>query len=138
MEKEKNEDKSRSQNLLNIIESLQAQKTFIEERLVLAKKAEIFNDNSRVKEVLKCKKLRNHVGDYIHYKNIGILNVFNFLINFKIMNLLYFFYNIFFFIIIFFFFIIILFDSFNNLFHNFNLLIKFFRFSHIATMKNAS
>ena len=77
MELEKNEDKSRSQNLLNIIEKLQEQKNFIEERLILAKKAEFFNENSRVKEVLKSKKLRNHMGDYIHYKNIGILHVKN-------------------------------------------------------------
>ena len=77
MEKEKYEDKSRSQNLLNIIEKLQSQKSLIEERLILAKKTEFFNEKTRVKEVLKSQqKLRNHIGDYIHYKNIGILHVF--------------------------------------------------------------
>lgn len=78
MEKEKNEDKSRSQNLLNIIESLQQQKMMMEERLIIAKKAEKFNEKNRVKEVLVRKKLKNHVGDYIHYKNIGILHVFSY------------------------------------------------------------
>lgn len=76
MEKEKSEDRSRSQNLLGVIEKLQEQKNLIEERLVLAKKAESFNEKFRAKEVLISRKLRNRIGDYVHFPNVGVLHVF--------------------------------------------------------------
>jgi hypothetical protein len=75
MEKEKSEDQSKSQNLLNIIEKLQEQKNLIEERLLLAKKTESFNEKTRAKEVLKSRKLRSQLGDYIHLVNVGVLHV---------------------------------------------------------------
>jgi len=75
MEKEKSEDQSRSQNLLNIIEKLQEQKNLIEERLLLVKKTESFNEKTRAKEVLKSQKLRNKIGDYIHFNHVGVLHV---------------------------------------------------------------
>lgn len=75
MEKENSEDKTRSQNLLNIIEKLQEQKNLIEERLNLAKKTEIFNKKPNL--IINIKKKNNFdiLGDYIHLKNIGILHV---------------------------------------------------------------
>ena len=90
MEKEKTEDRSRSQNLLSIIEKLQEQKNLIEERLLIAKKAECFNEKTRANEVLKVHKLRNQLGDYIHLKNIGVLHVrmifYGSLINSNLLN----------------------------------------------------
>ena len=76
MEKEKIDNKSKSEELLSVIQKLQEQKGLIEHRLAIAKNTENFNKNG-VEEIraIKQKKNENIFGDYIHVNNVGIIHV---------------------------------------------------------------
>jgi hypothetical protein len=76
MENEKNENKSKADELFSFIQKLQDQKNLIEHRLAIAKNTENFN-MKKAEEIRAIKEKRNEniFGDYIHINNVGILHV---------------------------------------------------------------
>ena len=71
MEKQKNMDKTASENLMNMIKMLQDQKKLLAERLVVARKLEMFQSGFLDLD----KKDKKFKWEHIHYENVGILQV---------------------------------------------------------------
>lgn len=76
MEKEKIDNKSKSEELLSVIQKLQEQKSLIEHRLAITKNTENFNKKAAEEiKAFRQKKNENIFGDYLHVNNVGILHV---------------------------------------------------------------
>ena len=71
METQKNTEKTTSENLLNKIKVLQDQKKLLAERLIVAKKLEIFQSSFLDLD----KKDQKFKWEHVHFENVGILQV---------------------------------------------------------------
>jgi hypothetical protein len=72
MEKEKNKDKTTSEQLMMVIKKLQEQKNTLAERLLMLKRSEVFNGSFID---LTSHNRKNYKWEHLHYENVGILHV---------------------------------------------------------------
>jgi len=72
MEREKNKDKTTSEQLMQVIQKLQEQKNTLAERLLMLKRSEILN--SSFVNLTKGNR-KNYKWEHLHYENVGILHV---------------------------------------------------------------